>query len=264
MCLWSVFFALVLNEESGMLGWLEWRWLGVFISPTTILAVGWLLCRWTHRIVRWCTRYSTIHCSVCATSGDRWGLELLTVEDFCPFGAPDSPVPHWIAWCDLTSQTVFWPLTVRLLRSRPLAKLTVASWSHQIVRWFLVDGRWENLRTASSRRAPARSPDTVWCAIGCSKSVCSKLVELSQGLFLCMCMWTLCTWEKYQLGKLVSPYGLWWTSNTKIDYRKCWGHFPFTCRHTVIATWRQRKWSCPHFYLVRGSQGISSFPTPSR
>jgi hypothetical protein len=24
MCLWSVFFALVLNEESGMLGWLEW------------------------------------------------------------------------------------------------------------------------------------------------------------------------------------------------------------------------------------------------
>jgi hypothetical protein len=44
MCLWSVFFALVLNEGSGMLGWLEWWWLRVSIAPTTILAVGWLFC----------------------------------------------------------------------------------------------------------------------------------------------------------------------------------------------------------------------------
>jgi hypothetical protein len=29
---------------------------------------------------------------VSATSTDYWGLELLTVEDLCPFGAPDSPV----------------------------------------------------------------------------------------------------------------------------------------------------------------------------
>jgi hypothetical protein len=27
-----------------------------------------------------------------ATSADRWGLELLAVEDFCPFGTPYSPV----------------------------------------------------------------------------------------------------------------------------------------------------------------------------
>jgi hypothetical protein len=40
MCLWSVFFALVLNEDSGMLGWLEWWWLGVYIAPTTIPAVA--------------------------------------------------------------------------------------------------------------------------------------------------------------------------------------------------------------------------------
>jgi hypothetical protein len=32
-------FALVLNEKCRRLGWLEWRWLGVFIAPTTILAV---------------------------------------------------------------------------------------------------------------------------------------------------------------------------------------------------------------------------------
>jgi hypothetical protein len=38
-----------------------------------------------------------------ATSVDRWGLELLTVEVFCPFGAPDSPVRPVVADCLLTS-----------------------------------------------------------------------------------------------------------------------------------------------------------------
>jgi hypothetical protein len=32
-------FALVLNDEVGMLEWLEWWWLAVFIAPTTIPAV---------------------------------------------------------------------------------------------------------------------------------------------------------------------------------------------------------------------------------
>jgi hypothetical protein len=32
-------FALVLNGEVAMLGWLEWWWLGVFIASTTIPAV---------------------------------------------------------------------------------------------------------------------------------------------------------------------------------------------------------------------------------
>jgi hypothetical protein len=32
--------ALVLNENFTKLGWLEWRWLGIFIAPTTILAVA--------------------------------------------------------------------------------------------------------------------------------------------------------------------------------------------------------------------------------
>jgi hypothetical protein len=33
MCLWSVFFALVLNVESKKLGWLEWWWLWGIYSP---------------------------------------------------------------------------------------------------------------------------------------------------------------------------------------------------------------------------------------
>jgi hypothetical protein len=40
LCLWSVFFALVLNEKSEKLGWLEWRWLGVFIVFNHFLAVS--------------------------------------------------------------------------------------------------------------------------------------------------------------------------------------------------------------------------------
>jgi hypothetical protein len=51
--------------------------------------------RWlsmAHRTVQWCTGQGTVHCSVPATSAHRWGLELLTVEVFCPLAAPDSPV----------------------------------------------------------------------------------------------------------------------------------------------------------------------------
>jgi hypothetical protein len=33
-------FALVLNEEVAMLGWLEWWWSGVFIASTTIPVVA--------------------------------------------------------------------------------------------------------------------------------------------------------------------------------------------------------------------------------
>jgi hypothetical protein len=44
--------------------------------------------------------------------------------------------------------------------------------------------------------------------------------------FVGLC-WTLCTWDKWHLGKLVSPRGLWWTLITKIDYRKWLSLFPF-------------------------------------
>jgi hypothetical protein len=88
LCLWSVFFALVLNEESGMLWWLEWWWLGGIYSPNhyssrwlTALSMGTLDSPVVHRTL-------IIHCLVIATSDDRWGLELLTVEDLYPRGAP--------------------------------------------------------------------------------------------------------------------------------------------------------------------------------
>jgi hypothetical protein len=40
MCLGVNAFALVLNVEFRKLGWLEWRWLGVFIASNHFLVVG--------------------------------------------------------------------------------------------------------------------------------------------------------------------------------------------------------------------------------
>jgi hypothetical protein len=126
------FFALVLNGEVAMLGWLEWRWLGVFIASNHLLAVGWLCCGWAHRTVRWCTGHCIVHCPVSATSGDRWGLELLTVEVFYLLAALDSPVQPDVADCLLTSGTA------DCARSRVVnrwAKLTVAPLVHRTVWW---------------------------------------------------------------------------------------------------------------------------------
>jgi hypothetical protein len=73
--------------------WIAWMVVvRVFIASTTILVVVWILYRWAHRTVRWCNGHSTVHCPVSATSADRWGLELLTVEVVCPLGAPDNSV----------------------------------------------------------------------------------------------------------------------------------------------------------------------------
>jgi hypothetical protein len=45
MCLWSVFFALVLSVESGSLNDMNGGGWWVFIAPTTILVVGCFVCR---------------------------------------------------------------------------------------------------------------------------------------------------------------------------------------------------------------------------
>jgi hypothetical protein len=65
MCLWSVFFALVLNVESENLGWLEWWWLGGIYSPN-------------HYSSRWLP-----------------GLSM---------GTPDSPVVYRTLHCSLSSE----------------------------------------------------------------------------------------------------------------------------------------------------------------
>jgi hypothetical protein len=148
---------------------------GIFIAPTTILVIGWLLCRWAHLTplftVRWVPRQPTVEVWSC------WPLKTSVL------------LVHPTVWCDLTLQTVFWPLTVRLRSSRPLAKLTVSPWYHRRVQWFLVDERWENPRAAGSRRAPASAPDTVWCVTGCSKSDLLQTCRIAPKInfFICVC-----------------------------------------------------------------------------
>jgi hypothetical protein len=81
-------FALVLNEKCRRLGLLEWRWLEIFIAPTTFIVVAVNGTR-DSSVVHW-----TWHCSLsgaCHVSRPL-GLERLTVEVSCPFVAPDSPV----------------------------------------------------------------------------------------------------------------------------------------------------------------------------
>jgi hypothetical protein len=130
----------------------------VFISSNHFLVVGWLCCRWAHQTVWWCTGHSIVHCLVSATSADRWGLELLTVEVFYLLVAPNSPVcSDFLDWL-LTSAM----LTAPQSASRPLGKVDRCSVGspdspvvHRTVRWILVDARWGNTRATSSRRAAA-------------------------------------------------------------------------------------------------------------
>jgi hypothetical protein len=70
-----------------MLGCLEEWWLGVFIAPTTKMAVGELCCRWAHRTVRCATGHCPVRQPRHPTVRVR-PLELVTC------GPPDSPVVH--------------------------------------------------------------------------------------------------------------------------------------------------------------------------
>jgi hypothetical protein len=60
LCLVLNALALVLNVLAEKLGFLEVWWLGVFIAPTTKMAVGEGCYRWAHRTVRCATE----HCPV--------------------------------------------------------------------------------------------------------------------------------------------------------------------------------------------------------
>jgi hypothetical protein len=107
MCLWSVFFALVLNEESGMLGLLEWWWLGGIYSPNHYFSC-WLIAL-SMGTPDSPVVHQTLHCSLsgeCHVSRPL-GFRAVDVDVVCPFAAPDSPVAHRTVRCNLSSRTVF-------------------------------------------------------------------------------------------------------------------------------------------------------------
>jgi hypothetical protein len=115
--LWNVFgtwrgFDLcfcVLEWSLELLYWMCWLktwilevwWLGVFIAPTTKMAIGEGCCRWAHRIV-WC---ATGHYPV---RQPRHPTVRVRPLELWQVGPPDSPVPH---------RTVIVHCPVRLLAS---------------------------------------------------------------------------------------------------------------------------------------------------
>jgi hypothetical protein len=76
LCLWNVFFALVLSVESGKLGCIEWRWLEGIYSPNHNSS-HWLCSLSTgtpDSPVR--TVHGTVQCSVPAMSVAHWSWPL--------------------------------------------------------------------------------------------------------------------------------------------------------------------------------------------
>jgi hypothetical protein len=150
MCLWNELFALVLSVESGKLGCIEWWWLEVFITPTTILVVG---CSFLlTNTPEWAGGRGpppgrkdlphtpgaprTRHCSMSSACNVSRPLES-TVGFVYPCGAPDSPVAHRIVRCDLTLLTVselLMLLTVAVAWQSTIGEDDRWSWAHRTVR----------------------------------------------------------------------------------------------------------------------------------
>jgi hypothetical protein len=129
-----------------MLGWLEWRWLGVFIAPTTNLTIGEGCCRWVHRTVR----CATGHCPVRQPRHPT--VRVLTV----------STVGDLTSWGHQTVRCAFWRLLWLFANcphtddrwSRPLHWLAVAPLAHQIVQWIIVERGLRNPKVKSWSRSP--------------------------------------------------------------------------------------------------------------
>jgi hypothetical protein len=202
----------------------------------------WLFCwRWAHRIVRWRTGHSLFIVRCMPRQHTHWGLEWVDHWSLCPVVALDSPVPHRTCpvRSDFSAQNydAHCSLCSRLLA--PGYRCSVGSpdmsGAHWTVRWIIAERALEKpeselfecCSTWCTRHFSVQ-PDTVRCAIGSTLSSPLLQIKLSPQLnfFLGLC-WTLCTWDKWHLGKLVSPRGLWLTSTTKIDYRKWLISFPF-------------------------------------
>jgi hypothetical protein len=124
-------------RSSECLDCLEEWWLGVFIAPTTKMAVGEGCCRMMHRTVRCTTGHCLVRQPRHPTVRVR-PLELLTC------GPPGSPVVHRTSPVHypvrhlapaLTSSRAVALFTVDFCR-RPLAQLAVAPLAHRTVRCY--------------------------------------------------------------------------------------------------------------------------------
>jgi hypothetical protein len=213
---------------------------GVFIASNHFLDVGWVYWWWAHRTVRWHARHVLFTGRCAPRQHARWGLERIDRWSRCPVAAPDSPVPH--RTCPVTSDfaALNLPRTIRVIVCfcrRPLRHCT----SYSLLRWLTEhvqctpnssvnysgahpENSWEwpvRLVEGLVHRTLSGAPKAAHSHVLLQIWLCPQL-----NFFLCLC-WTLCTWDKWHLDKLVSPRGLCWSSTTKINYRKWLGPFPF-------------------------------------
>jgi hypothetical protein len=200
------------------------RWLSLLAMGTTDSLVAHRTC--------------IVHCPVHAMSArllgfgvvDRWN-PLFSSGTGQSGGTLDMSGAFWL--CCLTSARALFAFTVHC--SRPLVpgyRCSVGSpdmsGAHRTVRWIIAEHA-------------LKKPESglfAWCSFWCTghcplghlpahSHVLLQILLIPQlNFFLGLC-WTLCTWDKWHLDRLVSPRGLWWTSTTKIDYRKWLSSFPF-------------------------------------
>jgi hypothetical protein len=182
---------------------------GVFIAPTTKVAIG----RGCYRMAHQTVRCATGHCPVCQPRHPTVGVRLL---ELWLVGPPDSSVVHRTGpvHCPvrllapaLTSAcaVALFTFTVDFCR-RPLAQLAVAPLAHRTVRWITAEWLLKFPKLSSSKEfslvhrtlsggtsgSPVRQTRATF---GC---LLLFLFEPFLGLFIGLC-WTFGTYRTYNL-----------------------------------------------------------------
>jgi hypothetical protein len=118
-----------------MLGWLEWRWLGVFIALNHQKPVWGGCCRWAHRTVRCATGY----CLVCQPRHQTVRVRKhLTIGALTSWGTGQALFTVWCASDDCFDFCAHCLRTVALsprFCSRPLRWIAVTPLVLRTVRW---------------------------------------------------------------------------------------------------------------------------------
>jgi hypothetical protein len=133
---------------------------GVFIAPTTKIAVGEGCCWWVHRTVR-CASHVT----------QPLGFWQFRPLELWHLGAPDSPVLHrtCTVHCLVRLLALLWlcvncPRTVHVAGDRwsqPLCFWAVAPLAHRTVRWIIAERLSRNPKVKSSACTVPRASNTV-------------------------------------------------------------------------------------------------------